>query len=153
MAIYNCNLSEDPQSDGWMKIKGNVTENNNCNVDGKYQNRQKTLHNFAINFTISEILASRIFYHEKCRSMSPRTTFAMIWRISTSIKVIDRIFMLARTIFKMLMFQMFDLKNLGQGHRIHTTSVVMLFVENINPYKSRSTYFYASSHRFTDINV
>ena len=50
---------------------------------------------------------------------------AIRWRISTSVRVIRRIFAIALTVSDILMFQMCDLGNLSQVHH----SVIM----NCNP--------------------
>ena len=47
-------------------------------------------------------------------------------QISTSTKVAVSIFALLLTVFEILTFQMFDLENLGQGHRVKVA--VMPFV-------------------------
>ena len=40
------------------------------------------------------------------------------WRISTSVKVLWRISAIALTVSEMLMFQIYDFENLGQGHEV-----------------------------------
>ena len=70
---------------------------------------------------------------------------------STSIKVIIRMFALSLTVSEILPFQMFDLENLGQGHRVHL--LYCQSISNTDLCKSYSTHFYAIFRRFEDIEV
>ena len=73
-------------------------------------------------FTISEIIAYQILY-----------------QILTSIKVIARICTLALIIFEILMFQMFNLQNVGQGQGYNMNGIIKV-------YKRHNLHLY--SHRF-----
>ena len=54
--------------------------------------------------------------------------------------------------FQILMFQMFGRKKVGLGHRIQLLQLCPSMA-NINIYKRLPVHFYASPHRFEDINV
>ena len=41
---------------------------------------------------------------------------AIRWRISTSVKIICRVFVIALTVYHILKFHIFDLDNFVQGH-------------------------------------
>ena len=57
-----------------------------------------------------------------------------------SINIPAHIVTLARTVFEILTFQIFDLQNLGQGHQLHNLQWCHS-VANINLYKSHSSHF------------
>ena len=65
---------------------------------------------------------------------------AIRWRISTSVKVIRCIFVIALTVSEILMFQMSDLENLGQDHGVQQ-SQWSHSIANINLYKRILTFF------------
>ena len=66
---------------------------------------------------------------------------AIRWRISTSVKVIARIFTLALAVFEIWTFQMFDFESLGQGHRIQHSQLCHSMA-NGNLYESQHAFFF-----------
>ena len=43
---------------------------------------------------------------------------AIRWRISASVKVVRRIVAIVLTISEILMFKIYDIENIGQGHEV-----------------------------------
>ena len=76
------------------------------------------------------------------------------WQISNIKSVVLRISALALTVSDISTFEMFDLDNLGQDHRVqHSQGCHSLANINANLHKSHSTPFYDSDRRFGDVMV
>ena len=76
----------------------------------------------------------------------------MRWRMTTFVKLIARISMLALIVFRDIKYSVFELDNIGQGYvTLHSQCCHSL--ANTVIYKSHSRDFYASSQRFCVINV
>ena len=70
----------------------------------------------------------------------------------TSIEVKARVFTIALTVHDMLTFQIFDIQNLGQCHRLHHWQHCHSMA-TINVYQSQQAFLYASFKRFADNKV
>ena len=76
---------------------------------------------------------------------------AIRWRISTSVKVIWRVFAIALLVSDRWMFQICYFESLGWGDEVQYAQR-SYSMENINLHKSRPSIF-ANFHRFRDINI